>query len=381
MYPITICIPTYGKRVRNQYILIRTLNSFLNLPKDEFRVIVFNTIDPFDEEINCSLNKAVSKFREHFPIMTVTSLDLEYLRNYLVDYGFNGITQDINFKGYSNMRNSMLIVANILKSKIVLMLEDDEIVNDNDFISKAREFIGDKYRNKKLFGKTGYVLYDKIGYKLIQQSPKTRKLWLKETYINESLSKSIESPHRLNETTMAFGGIMVLHSKLYKKIPFDPHISRGEDTDYLMNARQFGFNFVLDNEFKIRHCPTKKPIHYWEKLRQDIDRFIYVKEKLKYFNKIELKSLEPYPGVFLKNDLEYRAVVTSINYAKRSRKNKKYEFCREYFKNAKIAFTDAKMNAVINAPKYFEFQKNWMKFMKEISGLKKLRKYFDRFQV
>ena len=118
MYPITICIPTYGKRVRNQYILIRTLNSFLNLPKDEFRVIVFNTIDPFDEEINCSLNKAVSKFREHFPIMTVTSLDLEYLRNYLVDYGFNGITQDINFKGYSNMRNSMLIVANILKSKL-----------------------------------------------------------------------------------------------------------------------------------------------------------------------------------------------------------------------------------------------------------------------
>ena len=116
---------------------------------------------------------------------------------------------------------------------------------------------------------------------------------------------------------------MVLHSKLYKKIPFDPHIIRGEDTDYLMNARQFGFNFVLDNEFKIRHCPTKKPIHYWEKLRQDIDRFIYVKEKLKYFNKIELKSLEPYPGVFLKNDLEYRAVVTSINYGKLSLKNKK----------------------------------------------------------
>ncbi len=379
MEQVTICIPTYGKRIRNQLIVKRTLDSFMKLPKAQFRVIVFNTTEPLDEKVNFSISKLVSQFRESFPIMLVTSLDLEHLRNYLVEHGFNGITTNLNFKGYSNMRNSMLVVANILKSKIVLMIDDDEIVNTRNFIPTAVEFIGSKYRKKKLFGKTGYYKYKNTGYRLTQQSPKTRKLWLKETYINEALEKSIKSRQRLNETTMAFCGIMVLHSHLYRKIPFDPNISRGEDTDYLMNAKQFGFNFVLDKNLSILHSPAKKPIRYWEKHRQDIYRFIYVREKLKYFNKIELKSLEPYPAVFLKDDLEYRAVLTSVYYARRWLKKKRYDYYKEHFKNAKIAFTEAKMNAVINAPKYFELQKNWAKFMHEVPKFRELFKHFNRF--
>ena len=376
---ITRCIPTYGKKLRNQCIVARTLNSFLKLPRDKFRVILFNTTDPMDEKVNYNLNKVLGRFSKFFQIMLVTAVDLQYLRDFLTGRGFNGITRNISFKGYPNMRNAILIVANILKSRIVLMIDDDEIVEDKNFLTKAVEFIGEKYKKKKLFAKTGYYVHDKTGYSLVQQSPKTRKLWLKETYINKALDKSINSKRRLNETTMAFGGIMVLHERLYKKIPFDPNISRGEDTDYLMNAKQFGFDLVLDNKFNIKHLPAKKPMEYWGKLRQDIYRFVYVKEKLKYFNRIRLKSLEPYPAVFLKDDLEYRAVVTSINYARSSLKRKRYDFYKEYFKNAKIAFTDARMKAVINAPRYFEFQKNWAEFMCELPKLKKLRNHFDRF--
>ncbi|MBR9690231.1 hypothetical protein GOV08_00955 [Candidatus Woesearchaeota archaeon] len=376
---ITVCIPTYGKRIRNQLIVARTLNSLLTQPLEKFRVILFNTTNPFDEKVNFGLNKIVDRFKEHFEIMLVNSMDLEYLQNFLVNKDFNGITPNINLEGYSNFRNAMLIVANILKSKIVLMIDDDEIVEEKNFIDKAGEFIGSKYKKKAILGKTGYYLYDKMGYKLTQQSPATRRLWLKETAINEALGKLVKSKQRINETTMAFGGILVLHNALYRKIPFDPHILRGEDTDYAMNAKQFGFNFVFDNKFRIRHRPSKKPIHYSEKLKQDIFRFIYVREKLNYFNKIEIKSLEPYPAAFLKEDIEYRSVTTTINYAKRALRRREYEYYKMYFENVKIIFTDAKMQAVINAPKYFSFQKKWAKFMQEIPKFTKLRKHFNRF--
>ncbi|MBR9676234.1 glycosyltransferase family 2 protein [Candidatus Woesearchaeota archaeon] len=376
---LTICIPTYGKKIRNHLIISRTLNSLLKQPKDNFRVIIFNTTDPFDEKVSHDLSKLVERFKKHFNIILVNTLDLEYLRNFLIDKGVNGIIPEINFKGFSNFRNSMLIVANILRSKLVLMIDDDEVVEDKKFIEKAAEFIGSKFKKKILLGKTGYYLYDQTGYKLKQQSPKTRKLWLKETSINETLGKLVNSKNRLNDTTMAFGGIMVLHQKLYRKIPFDPNILRGEDTDYLINAKQFGYNFALDNKLRIRHRPEKKLIQYWEKLRQDISRFIYTREKLKYFNKISLKSLEPYPASFLRDDIDYRAVTTSINYATRSLKIKKPDRYMKYFENVKIVFTDAKMHAVINAPKYFSFQKEWAKFMTEISKFTQLRKHFDRF--
>jgi len=376
---LTICIPSYGKKIRNQYILARLLNSFLKLPSDKFRVIIFNTNEPFNDKVTAGYNKLIQKFRAHYEIMQVSVLDVQFLRDFLLNKGFNGIVQKLSFKGYPNIRNIMLLIANILRSKVILMIDDDEVVENKKFIDKALEFIGEKHRRKVLYAKTGYYLYENTGYKLIQKSPIKRKLWLKETYINEALEKIIKSKKRLNHTTMAFGGIMVLHKNIYTKIPFDPNCPRGEDTDYMINAKQFGFEFLLDNKLKIKHLPAKKPIEYWAKLRQDIYRFIYTREKLRYFNRINIKQLEPYPAVFLKDDLEYRAVVTSINYAKRSLKKKDYVFYKESFKNVELVFKDAKIHAVVNAPRYFEFQKLWQEMMRDIPYFKTLRKHFNRF--
>lgn len=376
---ITICIPTYGKKVRNQYIVTRLLNSLTSFKKSNFRVIMFNTTEPLDEQLNCELNKLIDRFKDSFQIMQVNALDLEYLRGFLVDKNLEYVMPNIKFKGFSNMRNAMLIVANILKSKIVLMLDDDTIIEDKNFLTRAKEYMGLRHNKKKVFGKSGYYIYDKTGYKLTQQSKKTRKLWLKETYLNEALRKLIYSKTRLNESNMAFGGIMVLHSNLYKKIPFDPHINRGEDTDYAINAKQFEQSIMFDNKLKIRHCPEKKLIPYWMKLRQDIYRFIYEKEKLKYFNKIEIKSLEPYPAAFLKDDIEYKAVVTSINYAGRALKMNRHDLFKEYFNNARIVFNEARIKAIVNAPKYFELQKNWAKFMFELPKYEKIMVHFNRF--
>lgn len=374
-----ICIATYGKRIRNQLILTRLLSSLTILPKKRFRVLIINTNDPYDEKVTESINKILSKFKKHFPTMQVTKYDIDFLRESLIKEGFNGIVEYINFKGFSNFRNTMLIVAKCLKQKIIFMVDDDGVVEDKSLARRVVEFIGNKIKGNTLYGKTGYYINENNTPYLVQQSPKKRKLWLKETYINEALGQSISKKNRLNKTTMAFGGIMVLHRKLFSKVPFDPNIKRGEDTDYVINARQFGFQFLLDKKLRIKHLPPKKHVKYWDKLRQDILRFVYEREKLKYFNRIDLNSLEPYPAVFLKDDLEYRAVFTSINYAKRALKRKDHTFYKESFRNVEILYKDAKMHAVINAPRYFEFQKQWVNLMYFIQKSKKLKKHFDRF--
>ena len=375
-----VCIPTYGKRIKNQLILTRLLNSLTILPKNRFRVLILNTTDPYDGEITESINKSIARFKNHFPIMQATKYDVDFLRDLLIEKGFNGIVENITLKGFPNFRNVLLIAARCLREKTIFIVDDDNVVEDRLLARKVDEFIGNKFKGKFIYGKTGYYINENGTPYMVQQSHKKRKLWLKETYLNQALQQSISRKSRLNRTTVALGGVMVLHERLFSKVPFDPNIRRGEDTDYLINARQFGFQLLMDKKIKVRHLPPKKHVKYWDKLRQDIFRFVYEKEKLKYFNRIGIKSLEPFPAVFLKDDLEYRAVLTSVNYAKGALKRKRHNFYKESFRNIEILYKDAKMNAVINAPRYFEFQKQWVNLMRFIRKSKKLERHFMRFE-
>ncbi len=51
---------------------------------------------------------------------------------------------------------------------------------------------------------------------------------------------------------------MILHRELFECVPFDPLVTRGEDVDYLINSRIFGFSFFLDNTLSVKHLPQPK---------------------------------------------------------------------------------------------------------------------------
>lgn len=378
---ITILISTHSGMVkRKPNPLKRLLNSLKDLNTEEFRVIILDTTDPPDTSVGKIIKGLIENYKKHFKIMRCSILDLWKIHEFLENNGFSDMVNDISLKGYANFRNFGLIVARILRSKLILMLDDDEVVNEKDFLKMVREGIGTTVKGKRLYGKTGYYVYKDGGYKLKPRGIRRKKMWPVIQTINKVLENIVESKKRFNETTIALAGLMVLYEKLYTKIPFDPEIPRGEDTDYLMNAKQWGFRFIMDNQLKILHCPVKYKIDFWEHLRQDIYRFVYVREKLSYFSKLDINDFEPYPGIFLKNDLEYRATVTSINYATRALSRNKKKYFREHMRNIEITFKDAKEHAVNNAHKYFRFQKRWEKMMKVIPKSRELRKFFNRFQ-
>jgi hypothetical protein len=105
---------------------------------------------------------------------------------------------------------------------------------------------------------------------------------------------------------------MVVHRDLFTVVPFDPRVTRGEDIDFLINARMFGFTFFLDNRLAIKHLPPPKTHPAWQQLRQDIQRFVYEKAKIDRqqpaagMRIVRAAELDPYPGGFLKDDLPER---------------------------------------------------------------------------
>jgi hypothetical protein len=74
--------------------------------------------------------------------------------------------------------------------------------------------------------------------------------------------------------------------------------------------RMFGYKFFLDNTLSIKHLPPPKSHPIWRQLREDIYRFARERAKLRDQETVEglvrvsAEELDPYPGAFLKDDLE-----------------------------------------------------------------------------
>jgi hypothetical protein len=128
------------------------------------------------------------------------------------------------------------------------------------------------------------------------------KYWDQYDRMNEAFGKIIGSDPRLKETPFVFGGNMVIHRNLFTVVPFDPHVTRGEDIDFLMNAKMFGFHFFLDNQLSIKHLPPSKAYPIWMQLREDIHRFIYERAKIEHqtaiagMTRVYPEDFDPYLG-------------------------------------------------------------------------------------
>jgi hypothetical protein len=175
----------------------------------------------------------------------------------------------------------------------------------------------------------------------------------------------VETSGRLRRSSLAFGGCMALHSEILARVSFDPWVVRGEDLDYVINARMHGEEVFLDSEWHVQHRPpdvADEQIFF----RQDIYRFIYEHRKLEFaksqvdLQQVSADSLMPYPGEFIGNSISTRAVVTSLL---RAVGGKGFS---ANLKMAKIALSDAAHYARTNCGKYFAFQARWPQMIERI---------------
>ena len=332
---LTMVIPTYWGRessigwlegdavydhatpLDHEGTLGRAIESTAVLEDNDFELVIL--VAPNNNEITEQVEQKVSEIirtssTNGINVHMFGPSHLEKLHDELKDAGMGGYCDLLSMRGYSNVRNMCLFIPHIMSSDVALLIDDDEVFEDPKFISKAKEFIGNHHEGSFIDAVAGYYLQPDGEYLVSVPDDPWTQYWDKNACMNEGYKQVIGTPPRLKETPFVFGGNMVIHRNLFIKVPFDPMVPRGEDIDYLMNARMFGHSFMLDNELAIKHLPPAKSHPTWKRVREDIYRFVYERAKLmsqKENDGMLLLSAEDmgyYPGNFLGDDLEEKIV-------------------------------------------------------------------------
>jgi glycosyltransferase involved in cell wall biosynthesis len=293
--------------------LSRAIQSIDILRDKDFQLVIIAV--PTVEDIETQVEKKVASIIKSNSATTGVetllfgSFHLKQIHELLIDEGKKEYNDLLQLRGYSSIRNLCMFIPHILDSEVAVFIDDDEVFEDPEFVSKAKEFIGKDIGGRIVNAVAGYYIQPDGDYHVKKPFHPWMKYWDQYDRMNEAFDKFIGTEPRLKETPFVFGGNMVIHRDLFI-VPFDPWVPRGEDIDFLINAKIFGFTFFLDNQLSIRHLPPSKTHSTWMQLREDIYRFIYERAKIEHqkeikgMTKVYPEDFGPYPGCFLKEDLE-----------------------------------------------------------------------------
>lgn len=298
----------------------RALEGIKLFGDDDFRVVVLGaaTHPSLVVRMEERLEEITARFRDDFPLVFIGPSRLEQIWDYMESHGAGDLRHLLSLTGYSNIRNLCLAAACLNGSEAAVLFDDDEVYEDPGYLKKVSESLGDVHAGDFVWGLAGYYLNADGKYYLPRNRDWVYAEWPAVKAMNEAFS-SIETGGRLKVTPWVFGGNMVVHRHLYERVAFDPIITRGEDIDYLINARFLGYYFFLDNRLSVRHLPPPKTAPAWRRFREDVDRFVYTREKLRCrdreargWKQVTAGELDPYPGRFLRDDLEDMVFRTSV---------------------------------------------------------------------
>ncbi|MCI8468146.1 MAG: glycosyltransferase [Eggerthellaceae bacterium] len=300
-------------------------------------------------------------------VLVIGAAELSLVRQRMEQLKIGKLSREVGLSGYGAVRNLGLVVANAFGFDAVVFLDDDEVVDDPDFLETAMYGLG-KLTKKgiPILAKTGYYLNDRGSYLSKWEDAWYNRFWQQGRAFNEWISKAMKGP-RLSRSNHVCGGCLAVHKEAFRRLAFDPWITRGEDLDYMLDLRMYGSDIWFDNHWVLRHLPPE-PSSEGDRFRQDIFRWIYEYRKLEYsralidLQQVKPKSLEPYPGPFLEPGLTRRIRITAFLRSLVLPDKKAYR------RAAKAARKEAQTYAERNCAKYFEFQYAWPEAMARLEG-------------
>ena len=329
--------------------LLENLTTFEEMKDIPVYVVGISNKEDIREDVEKYLKEYLKPFENKLRIELYSNAFLMECKNKLGDK--RNLSYIFDFKGYSQIRNFSLLPVIMNDIDIAIFLDDDEIIEDRDYFKKAVEYINEDSEYGKVYGKAGYYI-NGDSYKLAIDKIPTWNYggWNKIIYMNETFKNLIEADERLLPTSIALGGNMILNKEIMREICYDIHINRGEDMDYLFNAKMFNYAILFDNELKITHLPPHHGSLEWKRAKSDFYRFKYIRQKLEALKEhtdlamISAESMMPYPGLFVQDDLENRAkdytIMLGMHYLSKG-ETKNYE---ETMENMKVIYDVEKEN-------------------------------------
>ncbi|MGB2762623.1 MAG: hypothetical protein WBC21_03780 [Minisyncoccales bacterium] len=338
--------------------LLRAIQSIEKLKDKDFQLVIIAvaTTEDIERQVEKKIANIIKSCNSGVEVLLFGRSHLRQIHSLLIKNGRKEYVDLLQLRGYSNIRNLCMFITHILDSETAVLIDDDEVFEDPEFMLKAKEFINKNIGGKIVKAIAGYYLQPDGDYHVKKPFRSWMKYWDQYDRMNEAFDKIIGTKPRLKETPFVFGGNMVIHRSLFTVVPFDPNVLRGEDIDFLINARMFGYPFFLDNQLSIKHLPPSKTHPFWMQLREDIYRFIYERAKIEHqkeikgMAKVYPENFDPYPGCFLKKDLEEKIEKSSKLLSEEYLAQGDKQSSEEALNNIAIAKTDA-------VPKYDPFQR------------------------
>lgn len=361
--------------------LKRALESLGILEDKDYNLVVIAvaTAEDIAEKVQAKVSGIISSVSSDVPTYLFSHSHLRHVHNALKQTGGDSFCELLNLRGYSNIRNLCLFLPHLLGSDIAVLIDDDEVFEDSTFISKAREFIGRTLDDVFIGAVAGYYVQSDGDWRVKGEKSEWMEYWDKLDRMNEAFEQIIGMGPRLKETPFVFGGNMIVHREIFTRIPFDPNVTRGEDIDFLINMRMFGHKFFLDNTLSIKHLPPPHSHPTWKQFREDIYRFVFERAKLRDQDttvegmvSVSAEELSPYPGAFLKDDLEGKIASACMILADDYRAEGKEADRAETLKNADISTRDA-VPIENTFHQLLNIQKLWEKMM-EFSSREEIKK-------
>ena len=317
--------------------------------------------------------QATDKMRNlvsHFPQLSIAVVGLAealIVQRRMEQLGLGHLTKEVCLTGYGSIKNMGLVLANTFGYDSVIFIDDDEIIDDPDFMRKAVYGLGKITRKGvPILAKTGYYLNSEGTYRSMSQNKWYNHFWQQGKAFNAWIEQAMRGP-RLSRSNHVCGGCLILHREAFRRLSFDPWIARGEDLDYMLDLRMYGSDIWFDNEWVLRHLPPAER-HEGSRFRQDIYRWLYEFRKMEYSRaqidllQVKPSSLEPYPGPFLEENVGRRVRITAF-LRSLVRPDK-----AAYRAAAREAAGEAEAYAKRNCAKYFELQQVWSELMRCMEG-------------
>jgi len=303
------------------------------------------------------LGQIVEPFRAFYPLALADHRTLQVISQILKGMALDQAALDL--ASYAGVRNLQLLIPAALGAELIVALDDDEVVSPLH-VARAHQTTGLLKQRGVPFGIAGPYLNPDGTPFLPEASPPAHLLDEKSALMNQTVRQLIGDADPFPTTPLALGGNMIFPRSLFEQIGFDPAITRGEDIDYLINARMAGFNFHFDKLLAIEHLP---PRHYeasaYAKLGHDVYRFVYQREKLRLAG-IAPQTFDPYPGRLLGGDF--------LDHARMALESGFPADEVERWGRPESILEGAQAYTATRAPEYFEFARHWPAVMQALAS-------------
>ena len=287
--------------------------------------------------------------------------------------------EGVSLRGYGAIRNMGLVCAAILGHDAVVFLDDDEVVLAPDFLEKALYGLVHETRQRlPILAKSGYF-YNEAGSPLADTTKKnglTNRWWTKRIEFNRWMERAL-SGTRISRSNYVCGGCFAVHARAFRRVSFDPFITRGEDLDFLFNMRLAGMDVWFDNAWVVKHLPPHQA-EYAPRFMQNVYRWYYERAKLASaarrpdITSVTAASLMPYPGPWISDGLDDRVRKTALVRALFTREH------RGYWRVYRHGIDEAREHAREHQDDYLRFVSFWPSIVAGLAGDEGLRALLER---